>query len=68
MSDFENKKDELLGSAKEKVGEATGNESLENEGKADQVKAGAKEKLEDAADAVKDKANEVLGNLKDSRE
>lgn len=68
MSDFENKKDELLGSAKETIGEATGNESLENEGKADQVKAGAKEKLEDAADAVKDKANEVLGNLKDSKE
>lgn len=65
MSDFENKKDEVLGSAKEKFGQATDNESLENEGKADQVKADAKQKAEDVAQGVKDKVNEGIGKLGD---
>lgn len=65
MSDFENKKDELLGAAKEKVGQATDNEKLENEGKADQVKSAARDKAEDFAEGVKDKVNEAIGNLKD---
>ncbi|QPK79289.1 CsbD family protein [Corynebacterium lizhenjunii] len=64
MADFENKKDEVLGSAKEKIGEATGNTDLENEGKADQVKSDVKEAASEAVDAVKDKANEVIGKLK----
>ncbi len=64
MSDFENKKDEVLGSAKEKIGEATDNKELEDEGKADQVVSDAKQKVSDAVDGVKDKANEVIGKLK----
>lgn len=64
MGDFENKKDEFVGKAKEAYGEATGDEKTANEGKADQVISDAKEKLSDAADSVKDKANEFLGSFK----
>ena len=64
MSDIENTKDDLVGKAKEAAGEVSGNENLENEGKADQVLADAKQKAEDAVDGIKNKANEVLGKLK----
>lgn len=60
MGDFQNKADELGGKAKETVGKATGNDNLENEGKGDQVKADAKQGVEDA----KDKVTEGLGKLK----
>ena len=65
MADFENKKDEFVGKAKEAAGGLTDNEKLENEGKADQVTSEAKQKASDAVEGVKDKANEVIGNLKD---
>ncbi|HCG2962575.1 TPA: CsbD family protein [Corynebacterium striatum] len=65
MGDFENKKDGLVGKAKEAAGNATGNEDLANEGKADQVTSDAKQKVSDAAEGIKDKANEVIGGLKD---
>ncbi|MBK4137441.1 CsbD family protein [Corynebacterium macginleyi] len=64
MGDLENKKDELAGKAKEAVGEATGNEDVANEGKADQVASEAKDKLSDVADTIKDKANDIIGGLK----
>ena len=50
--------DEIKGKAKEAAGKVTGNERLEDEGKADQVKS-------DVADAVKDGANTVVGSFKD---
>ena len=62
---IEDKADQLKGKAKEAAGEVTDNESLENEGKADQLKGGVREKLEDAGDAVKDKFNEVAGKVQD---
>ena len=65
MGDFENKKDEFVGKAKEAAGNVSDNEKLENEGKADQVSSEAKQKASDAVEGVKDKANEVIGNLKD---
>ena len=65
MGDLENKKDGLVGKAKEAYGEATGNEDVANEGKADQVTSEAKQKASDAVEGIKDKANEVIGNLKD---
>lgn len=56
-----NKLDETLGKAKEVIGEVTGNEKLEAEGRAEQGKAGLKQAGEhvkdgvtDAKDAVKD--------------
>ena len=42
--------DEFGGKVKEAIGKATGDESTENEGKSDQVKAN----LRDAAEKVKD--------------
>ena len=50
--------DEIKGKAKEAAGKVTGNERLDDEGKADQVKS-------DVADAVKDGANKVVGSFKD---
>ena len=50
--------DEIKGKAKEAAGKVTGNERLEDEGKADQVKS-------DVADAVKDGANKVVCSFKD---
>lgn len=61
MGDFKNKAEELGGKVKEAAGKATDNERLENEGKGDQVKADAKQGVEDA----KDRATETLGKLKD---
>ncbi len=50
--------DEIKGKAKEAAGKITGNERLEAEGKAEQVKS-------DVVDAVKDGANKVVGSFKD---
>ena len=52
-----NKLQDLKGKAEETVGKATGDEDLENEGKADQVKASVKdigEKVKDAASEIED--------------
>lgn len=65
MSDFDNKAEDLGGKAKEAAGNVSGNDDLANEGKADQVKAGAKDKIQGAVDGAKDKANEIIGGLKD---
>ena len=52
-----NKVENLGGRAKQAAGRATGNRSIENEGKADQARAGLKdagEKLKDAGRKVRD--------------
>jgi uncharacterized protein YjbJ (UPF0337 family) len=52
-----NKVQDIGGQAKEATGRVTGDRSTENEGKADQVKAGLKdagEKIKDAGAKVKD--------------
>ncbi len=67
MADLENKKDDLLGKAKEGIGNVTNNKDLENEGKADQVKSDAKDKLNAVGDAIEDKSNEVFGGLNDNK-
>ena len=48
-----NKADEAAGKVKEKVGDATDNDSLENEGRADQSKAKLGDAVEDVKDAFK---------------
>ena len=53
--------DDAKGRAKEAVGDLTGNEDLEREGKVDQ--AGAKAK--DLAERAKDKASDAIDSLKD---
>lgn len=50
---IENAAKEAAGKAKEAVGNATGNESLEAEGKADQTKANLKQAGENIKDAFK---------------
>jgi len=53
-----NKAQQLAGQAKEKVGQVTGNEDLEAEGRADQAEGGLKNAGEKAKDA--------LGDVKDT--
>jgi uncharacterized protein YjbJ (UPF0337 family) len=48
-----NKVDRLAGQAKERIGEATDNPRLRDEGKADQVKARVKQTGERIKDAVR---------------
>jgi uncharacterized protein YjbJ (UPF0337 family) len=58
---LENTAQDLAGRGKEAVGAATDDESLKSEGKADQLKAGLKDKVED----VSDKAQELKDKIKD---
>lgn len=51
--------EDLAGKAKEGAGKLTGNESLEAEGKMDQVKADAKKAADDVKDAAKDAGDHV---------
>ncbi|RRO18680.1 CsbD family protein [Saccharopolyspora rhizosphaerae] len=56
----QNKAEDLKGQAKEKLGEATGNEQWQAEGKADQAKGNLKqagEKVKDALGGDKDQKN-----------
>jgi len=48
-----NKAQELAGKAKEKTGEATGNEELQAEGKADQVEGSLKQAGENVKDVFR---------------
>ena len=57
--------EDAKGKAKEGFGKATNNEQLEAEGKWDQTKADAKDKMEDVKDAVAEKYNDVTGRDED---
>jgi uncharacterized protein YjbJ (UPF0337 family) len=64
MSIFDKAKDkaeQAVGAAKEKIGEATGNEDLKNSGKADQTKGEVKE----AGHDLRDKAVGAVQDAKD---
>lgn len=63
---FSNSAEEAKGKAKQAFGEATDNESLKNEGKADEAKGGLKNKFEDLKDGVQDKTNEAVGKVSDA--
>jgi uncharacterized protein YjbJ (UPF0337 family) len=54
------KAEEVIGEVKEKVGELTGNEQLEAEGKKDQVTGNAKQ----AGDSVKDAGSKIADTFK----
>ncbi|MEV3936033.1 CsbD family protein [Glycomyces sp. NPDC049804] len=54
------KTDQLVGKAKEKVGDATDNESLANEGRAQELKGKAKEEWHD----LRDRGEEELRDAK----
>lgn len=51
MDKIENKAEELKGEAKQQVGDATGDDSMKNEGKADEVKGDLKQAGEKVKDA-----------------
>jgi uncharacterized protein YjbJ (UPF0337 family) len=51
MGDFQNKAEELKGSAKEAFGDVTDNEDLQAEGAAEKQKAEVKQAAEDVKDA-----------------
>lgn len=55
---IENKVDEMKGRAKEGVGDATDDEQMQTEGRAEQGKAGLKQ----AGENVKDAAKHALGD------
>lgn len=61
--DVKNKAEELKGRGKEAAGSLTDDEELRSEGKGDQASANVKEKLSDAADAVKGKVDDVKDKL-----
>ena len=61
---FENSKDKLGGQAKEGLGKLTGDKEAETEGQAQQGKADAKDKLQDARDTVKGAVDGLLGKDK----
>lgn len=54
MADTPKNTDDAKGRAKEAAGNLTGDEDLENEGKADQVVGGVKDAVDKVADKVKD--------------
>jgi len=58
--DLSNKAEDLKGRAKEAAGAATDDDDLKSEGKADQTKAGIKDKIDDAKDKVQDKVDDIL--------
>ena len=57
------KADELKGRVKEGVGAFTGDRDLEREGKADQVEAGAKDKINDIAEGAEDTVDKLRDKL-----
>jgi uncharacterized protein YjbJ (UPF0337 family) len=60
------KADQIKGHAKEAVGEATGNEDLEREGKVDRAAGDVKEKAQAAKDKVGEAADKVRDKVKDA--
>lgn len=68
MGAFDKAKDkaeQFFGAAKEKAGDATDNERLENEGRADQLKGKAKEEFHDFSEEAEDKLHEAKERLTD---
>jgi uncharacterized protein YjbJ (UPF0337 family) len=55
--------DEVKGKAKEVVGDLTGDDELEREGKVDQAAGGFKEKVADATDWVEDRVDDAKNKL-----
>lgn len=53
----EHKAEELKGRVKEAVGDLTGDEGLQREGKIDQGSAATKKKIGEVADRIKDAVN-----------
>ncbi len=63
QDDARNKAEELKGRGKEAAGSLTDDQDLKEEGKGDQAVAQGKQKVADAADAVKGKVDDVKDKL-----
>lgn len=63
MGSVEGKMDKGKGRAKEALGDLTDNDSLKNEGRADRVGGGVKEKAADATDKVEETVDRVKDKL-----
>lgn len=63
QDDAKNKAEELKGRGKEAAGSLTDDEELKQEGKGDQAVAQGKQKVADAADAVKGKVDDIKDKL-----
>ncbi|MFC3495541.1 CsbD family protein [Glycomyces rhizosphaerae] len=59
------KAEQLKGRAKEKIGDATDNESLANKGRAEQMKGRAKEEWHDLKEEADDKLHEAKARTTD---
>ncbi|WP_273351564.1 CsbD family protein [Corynebacterium resistens] len=66
VDELKNKAEGLAGKAKETAGDATGNESLKNEGRADQTQASVKEKANELKNKAADAVNKVVGDAGDN--
>ena len=58
------KGEQVKGHAKEALGNLTGDEDLEAEGKADRKAGEAKEKVEEVVETVKDKVEDLIDKTK----
>ncbi|RPA12435.1 CsbD family protein [Gordonia sp. OPL2] len=63
QDDAKNKAEELKGRGKEAAGSLSNDQDLKEEGKGDQAVAQGKQKVADAADAVKGKVDDVKDKL-----
>lgn len=64
MADMENKFDKMKGDAKAGIGEATGNERMESEGRTESAAADAKGAVQNAGDKIKGAAEGVKNAFK----
>lgn len=62
------KTEQLVGRAKEKLGDATDNERLANEGRAQELKGKAKEEWHDLSEKADDKLHEAKERLTDDED
>ena len=68
MSDLNNKLEDLGGKVKESFGEATGNEKIADEGRADQTKADIKDAVSNAGEKLEQAKDKVLGAFQKDEE
>ncbi len=66
MADMDNKFDKMKGDAKAGLGEATGNERMESEGRTESAAASGKDAVQNAGDKLKGAAEGVKNAFKNN--
>ena len=64
MSDFDNARDRVAGSAKETAGKVTGDKDLEAEGSAQNTEGRIRQKLDDASEGLRDAADDAAATAR----